>query len=228
MLGNAKSDTDGVGSFPSNSYDLSSDYGRSSLDVRQRFIVGGNLQMPFGLNLSPFVIISAGQPFNIITGQDTNGDSLFTERPTYAQLNARCNSLGLTNSFCDLSNVSDINAIIPRNYGTGSSFATVNMRLSKTFGFGGESDNGGNGGGRGGRFGGNGGGASKKYNLTFSLNAQNLFNNVNAGSPIGNLSSTLFGTSNSIGGGFGFGPAGSTSSSAAFNRKIDASIRFNF
>ena len=78
------------------------------------------------------------------------------------------------------------------------------------------------------RFGGNGGGSSKKYNLTFSLNAQNLFNNVNAGSPIGNLSSTLFGTSNSIGGGFGFGPMGATSSSAAFNRKIEAQIRFSF
>ena len=74
---------------------------------------------------------------------------------------------------------------------------------------------------------GGGGSTSKKYNLTFSLNAQNLFNNVNAGTPIGNLSSTLFGTSNSIGGGFGFGPGGG-GSSAAFNRRIEASVRFSF
>jgi hypothetical protein len=60
------------------------------------------------------------------------------------------------------------------------------------------------------------------------LNAQNLFNTVNAGTPIGNLSSTLFGQSNSIGGGFGFGPAGNSSSSSAFNRKVEASIRFSF
>ena len=71
---------------------------------------------------------------------------------------------------------------------------------------------------------GGGSSTSKKYNLTFSLNAQNLFNNVNAGSPIGNLSSTRFGTSNSIGGGFGFGGG----SSSAFNRRIEAGIRFSF
>lgn len=226
-LGSAKGDTDGSGSFPANSYDLSGEYGRSSLDTRHRVTVGGNIQMPFGFNLSPMVIISSGRPFNITRGLDLNGDSLFTERPTYAQLNDRCNSLGLTNSFCDISNISDVTAIIPRNYGTGPGFATVNMRLSKTFGFGGESNGGGNnamgGGGRGGMMGG-GSSTSKKYNLTFSLNAQNLFNNVNAGSPIGNLSSTLFGTSNSIGGGFGFGGG----SSSAFNRRIEAGIRFSF
>lgn len=230
MLGNAKSDTDGTGSFPSNSYDLSDEYGRSSLDVRQRLVFGGNIQAPFGFNLSPFVIISSGQPFNITRGIDANGDSLFTERPTYAQLNARCNTLGLTNSFCDISNVSDVNSIIPRNYGTGSSFATVNLRLSRTFGFGGES-NGGNGGGRNGggmgsMMGGGGNSTARKYNLTFSLNANNLLNTTNAGNPIGNMSSTLFGNTNSIGGGFGFGPMGSSSS--AFNRKIEAQIRFSF
>lgn len=228
-LGNAKGDTDGSGSFPAYSYDLSGEYGRSSLDTRHRVTFGGNMQLPFGFNLSPMVIISSGRPFNITRGLDLNGDSLFTERPTYAELNSRCNALGLNYSFCDISEISDVNSIIPRNYGTGPGFATVNMRLSKTFGFGGEANGGGRQGGEGfgggGMRGGMGGGGStsQKYNLTFSLNAQNIFNNVNAGNPVGNLNSMLFGTSNSIGGGFGFG-----GSSAAFNRKIEAQIRFNF
>src|SRR5436853_3514173 len=114
VLGSAKRDTDGSGSFPAYSYDLSSEYGRSSLDVRHRFIFGGTVQMPYGFSLNPFVIVSSGNPFNITTGLDTNGDSLFTERPTYAQLNAQCNTLGLTYSFCDISNVTDANATIPR------------------------------------------------------------------------------------------------------------------
>lgn len=232
-LGNAKGDTDGSGSFPAYSYDLSGEYGRASTDVRHRLVLGGSVSMPFGFSLNPFVIVSSGQPFNITTGQDTNGDSLFTERPTYARLNARCTALALTNSFCDMSGVSDINAIIPRNYGTGPAFATVNLRLSKTFGFGGESSGGsGFGGGMGGP-GGPGGpppsaSSSKRYNLTFSLQAQNLLNNVNAGTPVGNLSSTLFGQSNSLGGSFGFGPPGMSSSSAAYNRRIEAQIRFSF
>lgn len=227
-LGSAKGDTDGSNSFPSNSFDLSGEYGRSSLDTRHRFVIGGNVQMPYGFNLNPFVIVSSGRPYNITQGLDLNGDSLFTERPTFAQLNARCNAIGLTNSFCDISNISDVNSVIPRNYGTGPGFATVNLRLTRTFGFGGEANGGGNnaGGGGGGMRGmmGGGGSSSKKYNLTFSLNAQNLLNNVNVGSPIGNLSSTLFGQSNSIGGGFGFGGG----SSSAFNRRIEAGIRFSF
>lgn len=223
-LGNAYSDTDGANSFPANSYDLTDEYGRSSMDIRHRLTIGSSVRIPFGISLNPFVIISSGRPFNITTGQDTNGDSLFTERPTYSQLNAQCNSFGLTYSFCDISNISDVNAMIPRNYGTGPSFATVNLRLSKTFGFGGEASSGGGnfGGGRGGR-----GGdvsTSKKYNLTFSVQAQNLFNTTNAGNPIGNMSSALFGTSNSLGGGFGWGAG----SSSAFNRRIEAQIRFNF
>lgn len=225
-LGNARSDTDGANSFPANSYDLTDEYGRSSMDVRHRLTIGGSVKVPFGFSLNPFVIISSGRPFNITTGQDTNGDSLFTERPTYAQLNTKCNTLGLSYSFCDISNISDINSIIPRNYGTGPSFATVNLRLSRTFGFGGESassgGNFGSGGGRGGR-----GGdvsTSKKYNLTFSIQAQNLFNTTNAGNPIGNMSSALFGVSNSLGGGFGWGGG----SSSAFNRRIEAQIRFSF
>ena len=239
-LGKATSDTDGANSFPANSYDLSGEMARSSLDVRQRLILGGSINAPLGLTFNPFVIISSGQPFNITTGLDTNGDSIFAERPTYAQLFSRCAALSLTNSFCDASNVADVNATIPRNYGTGPSFATVNLRVSKTFGFGGEASGnsgggfpGGDGGGRmgggpGGPPPGAGGASSSRYGLTFSLNALNLFNNTNAGTPIGNLSSTLFGQSNSLAGGFGFGPPGAASSSAAYNRRIEGQIRFSF
>ncbi len=221
VLGKATNDTDGANSFPANSADLSGEYGRSSLDVRQRFIFGGTVQIPYGFSLNPFVIVSSGKPFNITTGLDTNGDSLFTERPTYAQLAARCTALGITNSFCDTSSASDVNAMIPRNYGSGPSFATVNMRLSRTFGFGGEGSSG-----NGGPFGG-GSASNNKYNLTFSLQTSNLFNNTNAGTPIGNLSSSLFGVSNSLAGGFGFGPGGN-SSSTAYNRRVEAQIRFSF
>ena len=229
ILGKATGDTDGANSFPANSYDLSGEYGRSSLDVRHRLIFSGTVQVPFGFSLSPFVIVSSGQPFNITTGLDTNGDSLFTERPTFAQLSTKCSLLNLNYSFCGTNGISDVNATIPRNYGTGPSFATVNLRLSKTFGFGGESNGTGgfSGGGQGGPFGG-GVSTSKKYNLTFSLQTLNLLNNTNAGTPIGNLSSPLFGTSNSITGGFGFGPQGSSQSSAAYNRRIEAQVRFSF
>ncbi|QYO67037.1 TonB-dependent receptor [Leptolyngbya sp. 7M] len=134
-LGFANSDADGAGSFPAYSYDLSDEYGRSSFDIRHNFFIGGNINLPWQISLNPFINMNSGRPFNIIRGFDSNADSLFTERPTFGELAARCAQLGLTNSFCDIGG-KDPNAIIPRNYGNGPKFFSVNMRLSKNFGFG--------------------------------------------------------------------------------------------
>jgi hypothetical protein len=84
---------------------------------------------------------------------------------------------------------------------------------------------GGGGGGRGGFGGGfgGGGGNSGRYNLTFSLNFQNILNHPNFNNPVGNLGSLLFGQSTSTTGFGGFGGG-----NAAFNRRIDAQIRFSF
>jgi len=94
-------------------------------------------------------------------------------------------------------------------------------------GGGGERGGGGPGGGGMGGFGG-GGASQAKYTLTFSIFFQNIFNNVNLGLPVGNLSSPLFGQSQGLGGSFGgfggFGGGGANSG----NRKISLSVRFNF
>ncbi|HWT02199.1 MAG TPA: hypothetical protein VN256_18250, partial [Pyrinomonadaceae bacterium] len=67
------------------------------------------------------------------------------------------------------------------------------------------------------------GGSEKRYNLTFSLNFQNLFNHSNLAPPVGNLSSPLFGESTRTLGGFGQG-----GNPSAGNRRVTATIRFNF
>ncbi|HQU82554.1 MAG TPA: carboxypeptidase regulatory-like domain-containing protein [Pyrinomonadaceae bacterium] len=259
-LGFAKSDTDGANSFPAYSYDLSQEYGRSSFDTRHNFFFGGSFTLPWQVSLSPFIIANSGRPFNITRGVDTNNDLLFTERPTYGEVAARCSALSLNNKFCDISG-NDPNAIIPRNYGVGPSFFSVNLRVGKNFGFGGGKssaaaqsggqDNGGNrggqgGGGRGGNRGGQGGGMAggggrggmmgmggfgggnerKPYNLNVGINFNNLFNNVNLGTPVGNLASSRFGQSTSTVGGFGgFGGGGG---GGAANRRIELQMRFSW
>ena len=88
---------------------------------------------------------------------------------------------------------------------------------------------GGGGGGGGGQRGGGGGGDSKRYNLTFSVNFQNILNHTNLERPVGNLSSPQFGLSNSSAGGFGgFGGGGRGGGAAPYNRLIEAQIRFSF
>ncbi len=254
-LGLTKSDADGSGSFPAYSYDLSGEYGRSSADIRHFFIIGGNFGLPWNIRLSPFIIANSGRPFNITSGFDSNNDGIFNERPTYAQIASRCGQLNLTNTFCDVSGISDLNQTVARNFGESPSSFTVNLRLNRTFGFGktpgaprasGDQNpqgggipgaggggrgggGGGGGGGRGGGGGGFGGGGETRspYNLTVGLNFNNLFNNVNLGSPIGNLSSSRFGQSVSTAGGFG-GFRGGGGGSDGGNRRVELQLRFSF
>ncbi|MEZ5425268.1 MAG: carboxypeptidase regulatory-like domain-containing protein [Pyrinomonadaceae bacterium] len=237
-LNKAESDTDGAGTFPADQYDLTGEFGRAGLDVRHRFVIGGSYNAPWGFRFRPFIIFRSGAPFNITNGVDSNGDSLFTERPTFAQLATRCSELNLSAGFCDASGVSDLDQVIPRNYGSGPEFFIVNLRMSKAFGFGtrsgGDSSGNGRGGGRGGRFGGpfgggrgSGGGGNDKqdrFTLEFTVQIRNLFNRNNLSTPVGNLRSPFFGQSLSTAGGFGFGGGGSS----AGNRRIELEIQFEF
>ncbi len=136
VFNRANSDTDGPNTFPANQYDLSNEYGRASIDIRHRFFLGGSINvLPWDIRMSPFVILNSGRPFNITTGRDTNGDALFTERPALAT------DLSKPGLITTRFGVFDPNPtlgqpIITRNFATGPSFFVVNLRLSRTFGFG--------------------------------------------------------------------------------------------
>src|SRR6185503_2160390 len=72
VLMKANSDADGAGSFPANPYDLSTEFGRASGDVRHRVWINGNFRAPWGISLNPFIILQSGRPFNITLGRDIN------------------------------------------------------------------------------------------------------------------------------------------------------------
>ncbi|HEY6309005.1 MAG TPA: carboxypeptidase regulatory-like domain-containing protein [Candidatus Angelobacter sp.] len=72
--------------------------------------------------------------------------------------------------------------------------------------------------------------SSQRYNLTFSVNARNLFNNVNLGVPVSNLSA---GQPTAANGFFGFGSFTSLATNGVFNtqsanRRIDFQVMFSF
>jgi hypothetical protein len=62
------------------------------------------------------------------------------------------------------------------------------------------------------------------YKLEFSVQVRNLFNRTNGGTPIGNLSSSLFGAPVSLASGFGFG--GGRQSGG--NRRLRFEVQFSF
>jgi Carboxypeptidase regulatory-like domain len=240
-LNYANSDTGGASSSPSNQYNLSQDYGRASFDIRHRVFLSGSASLAHNIRISPFVLINSGAPFNITTGQD-NGDTFFNQRPSFGTPGAPG---VITNQYGSFKpNPTAGERPIPINYGNGFANVTVNMRLSKTFGFGQESkgpnaapDQGPGGGGGHGGHGGPGGGfggprgmggifapstTSKRYNLTLTMTARNIFNTWNPGSPIGNLLSPRFGQTNSLAG----GPF--SSAAGAANRRVDFQAVFAF
>lgn len=134
-LGFAKSDTDG--GFPAYTYDLSGEYGSSQQDTRHFFSLFGSFQLPWNVRMSPIIIARSGGPFNIVTGDDRNRDSIANERPTYEQLSNACTRRGLTFAFCDTGDIANpATTIIPRNYGRGPGFIAVNLNFTKTVGFG--------------------------------------------------------------------------------------------
>ncbi len=135
-LGKANSNTDGAGTFPADNYDLSNEYGRSALDVRHRFFLGGSITAPWGVRLNPLIFASTGSPFNITTGIDNNGDTLFTDRPAFASAATLPQNLRVTRFGNFDVNPLPGTPIIPRNYGQNPGQFTVNLRINKNFGFG--------------------------------------------------------------------------------------------
>ncbi len=140
-LSYSNNDADGQGSnaFPPNSYDLHGEYGRSSFDIRHRFTVGGTWSLPWwGVSLNPLIFAQSGRPFNIITGADTNGDGVFSERPAFAPAGTTCPSVNIVCTRFGTFNIkpSATDTLIPRNFGTSPAYFSVNLGVSKTWTFG--------------------------------------------------------------------------------------------
>lgn len=240
-LNYANSNASGVSNFASNSYDLALDYGRASFDTRHRLFLGGSLSLPYLFRLSPFMVASSGTPFNITVPDDVNGDSIFNDRPGLIS-RAACGSTVLTGAATYCTPIGTFSAagtlagvpLLPINYGTGPSHVVLNLRLSKTFGFGAEAkraggDVGAHGPGGGGHhhgplFGGgpmiSGPTTNRRYNMTLGMNVRNVFNKVNVGNPSGVLGSPFFDQPNSLQGGpFSTGSA---------VRRVDLQATFSF
>jgi hypothetical protein len=171
------SDTDGPFALPANSYDLSGERGPSLLDMRHHF--SALVSRPITKNLNLMTIVSAGsaRPYNVITGRDDNGDTVFTDRP----------------------------AGVGRNSARGDSRIDVTARLSYGIDFGGERKPDAAPAGGAPRMirvgpdgvGGLPGAGGQKYRMEFYVSATNLFNTANLSGYSGVQTSPFFGQATS-------------------------------
>jgi hypothetical protein len=253
-----------VNGTPSNPYNLNQDWGRASYDVHHRVNISGTILGLWGIRLSPNITFNSAPPWNMFEGVDQFGYGVTSAaRPAFApagfsgpsctqqlaqQLVTCLQSTALGNFVV---NPTPGMTVIPVNYFKGYSQFVVNLRISRTWGFGesttpnnnqrGQGGRGpgfgqgapgggprGGGGGRGGGPGPGGPGgmfggdsSGKRYTLTAGIFAHNLFNTVNPT----NIESDLL--SDRLGEPLGLanigGPGGN-----GFNRRIELTLRFSF
>ena len=223
---NADSGTSGA---PYDAYDFSNEFARSNFGTLSFFYMGGYYQAPHGFNFNLFTLGTSGGAFNITTGRDTNGDTAFSERPAFATDLTKAGVVVTPLGAFD-PNPLPGQQIIPRNYGRGPGFFSVNLSVQKVFKFGRAiepktppappktTD------------------ASaptspqpkppvqRPYSLTFAVYTTNLFNRTNKGAPVGNMASPYFLQSPSGSSNFTFGPGGGSGG----NRLINLGVRFSF
>jgi hypothetical protein len=209
------------GSIPLAQFDPRSDYGRAAFDIRHRISAGAVIELPGKYSLSPFFLLKSGRPFDIVVGEDLNGDSVLNDRPSFATDLSRPSVVFTRYGAFDTDPIQG-QTIIPRNLGTSPMQYALNLRVGKTFTFG-ERKNGGNANGFGSPAGSGSsstGRWSPHYSLSISVLAQNILNHTNLGPAVGVLDSPLFGQSTALSG----GPFSSSSAS----RRISLQSSFKF
>jgi hypothetical protein len=216
-FGYSRSDTDG--NFPSQQYDVRADYGRDAADNRQRLFLGGQfLNLPGGMSGGTFMIAQSGAPFDIVLGNDLNGDSQFNDRPSFATDLTRPSVVRTRYGNFDTDPIPG-QTIIPNNYGQGPGLLVLNSFVEKEFHFGptikpapdtpkptlkpGQKPP----------------QPDKKYTLFGAVEGDNILNHVNPAAPVGTLGSPLFGVSNALNSNFSEGSA---------NRQILFILGFRF
>ncbi len=239
----------------SNSFDLTQDYGRASFVARSQAILIANYTGPWGLSFNPFLSAQSGRPFDIVTANDLTGDNFIgQDRPSIATPSDDPQNVVQT-KFGALNTVPLLGErIVPANLGTGPAAVAVNLRVSRSWGIGPETEkrsggrNGGGGRGGGGFGGGNpfgvrggggpggggpdGGSTGRKYSLNFSAQALNVFNDINRGTPNGVIEPQLDSSTGLYGPGDRFGKSTSLSggiySSGSAARRIFIMASFQF
>ena len=212
----ADGDAAGATSFPSNEYDVSADYGRLDITPVHRLFLNGSVELPGEFQVETLLKANSGLPFNITTGTDLNGDSIYNDRPTFATDLTRASVVRTAyGNFDTLPTPGQ--KTIPFDYGTAPATMALQLSVSRAIALGpratvrpaagakavGPAARG-----------------DRPFALRLTVEGDNVLNQVNPGVPVGVLSSPLFGRSISL--------AQGISSNQAANRMVWLRSAFTF
>jgi hypothetical protein len=126
---NLKTDADSASLFPQSSYSDRGETARASWESTHRLFAIGQLNLPRGLSLTSQFDASSGNPYDVETGMDNNGDGVFNDRPS---LTAQ-QGTGTYQTPFGLLNTTGINGSLGRNAGTMPALIHLDSNLSRTF-----------------------------------------------------------------------------------------------
>jgi hypothetical protein len=128
---NLKTDADTATMFPQSSYSEQGETARASWESAQRLFAIGQLNLPAKLSLTSQFDASSGDPYNVITGIDNNGDGVFNDRPSVTSQPGT----GTYQTPFGLLNTTVLNGSLGRNAGTMPALIHLDSNLSRTFEF---------------------------------------------------------------------------------------------
>jgi TonB dependent receptor/Carboxypeptidase regulatory-like domain len=80
-LSRIENDTDDINYRPVDSRRPDEEIGPSLNDRWHVLAVNGLVRLPLAIDVAPVLFLSSGQPLNVTTGRDDNGDTIFNDRP---------------------------------------------------------------------------------------------------------------------------------------------------
>jgi hypothetical protein len=126
---NLKTDADSATLFPQSSYSDRGETARASWESTHRLFAIGQLNLPQKLSLTSQFDASSGDPYDVVTGMDNNGDGVFNDRPS---LTAE-QGTGTYQTPFGLLNTTGINGSLGRNAGAMPALIHLDTNLSRTF-----------------------------------------------------------------------------------------------
>ncbi len=186
----------GIGSIPTNQFDLGENRGVSDFDITHSAVINYIYELPFGRGrrfgkewpgwvkalvgdwtISGITSFYDGLPFDVLSGIDNNGDGVANDRarvlPGARADNALVPGRGANNrQYLDPSGVLSVTGDVPlgRNVFRGPGIVNFDVAFKKRIPLG------------------------ERAHLDFSAEIFNIFNHTNFGNPVNTLNSPLFGT----------------------------------
>ena len=115
--------------FVQSAYTNAGEAARPDWERSHQVFAFGNYSLPYKADLSAELDANSGQPYNVTTGTDNNGDGVFNDRPSYAP----AAGTGVYSTPLGLLTPNAVNGDVPRNLGTMPALLHLDMNLSRAW-----------------------------------------------------------------------------------------------